>query len=273
MIPKHLSYSTLNQWERCPKAFQLQKIVGAPQKPAVYFAGGTAVHKATEALDGGVGTEPAQLFEHYFYQEVASLMEANDGLYWDTSMWLMGGSKDNPETCDDWMTIGPKCVENWVAFRGDREMLIELDLTGMLPGCPVPIKAFADRVWQAKEGVMIPDIKSGKSKPKDYFQLETYAALYFVQSDGGEAKEVGYFMAREGKFKSHKPQLLGSQVGERYGQAYKEMQEAEKTGEYPARREFTCQWCPMQDSCLTYSGQTAHAKKWDPDFREGRPSF
>lgn len=262
MIPTHLSYSTLTTWERCQHKWLLEKVAGAPQKPAVYFAGGSAVHAMTEALDTGTAP-PGAKFEDYFYPEVASLMEANDGLYWDTSKWLMGGSADKPETCEDWLTIGPKCVENWRTYDDHTEFDVEVDLTGSLPGCPVPIKAFADRIG----GGDLYDLKSGKSVPKDRLQLVTYVTLL------GRSIYASYFMMREAKTVKGKVTDPDPSIGERYGKVYAEMVEADRTGEYPAKREFTCKWCPVQDSCLAYAGDTKMAKENDPYYREGRPVY
>lgn len=262
-VPAHLSFSTLMMWERCPHQYLLSKVAEAPQKPAVYFAGGTAVHLMTEALDTGQAP-PGAKFEDYFYPEVERLMEAHDGLYWDTKKWLAGA-----DSLDDWLTIGPQCVDNWRKL-GEPGDYVEEDITGSLPGCPVPIKAFADRIT----GKRIRDIKSGKSKPKNAFQLDTYMALYGVLTGDPEGLEGEYFMAREGRSTPpRKASLTPSEVGERYSKAYAEMIEAAETGEYPYKREFTCKWCPQQDSCMAYVGTTKQAKQNDPYWEQGRPGF
>jgi hypothetical protein len=277
MVPLHLSYSTLTTWERCKKSYQLGKIVEAPAKPAVYFAGGTAVHKLTEEID----TTPDwsedldSAWRRHYYPVVAQDMEASSGLYWDTKYWLSGA--DTPE---DWDTIGPQCVSNWQKFVKEEVASldsVELDVTTSLPGCPVPIKGFIDRVVVHKtHGPMIIDIKTGKSKPKDTFQLATYAAMIGVKMQMAPIKGA-YFMAREGKLaKVHTFDDLfhdAVTIGERYYAAYQEMVEAERTGMYPAKREFTCQWCTQQDNCLTYSGSTKQALKFDADIREGKAPF
>lgn len=274
MIPTHLSYSTLTTWERCKHKYMLEKIAKAPARPAVYFAGGTAVHKVTEELDLG-RVENGTTFEQEFYPEVARLMEADEGLYWDTKLWLSGGSPNSPESCEDWLTVGPQCIENWRSMRQELkgELRAELDITGVLPGCPIPIKAFADRVFVSDDSDAIIDLKTGKNPPKDWFQLETYAALWRRYDGGSTDVDTGYAMLRTGKFKWHTPQLTDEEVGERYGKIYQEMVDAEKDDSYPADVQFTCKWCPMQDACLARSGDTAHAKKYDPYYEMKRPVF
>jgi len=275
MIPSHLSYSTLNQWQ-CQKAFQLGKIVEAPPKPAVYFAGGSAVHAATEDHDRGdrvMGT-----WESYFYPEVSRGMEDHGGAHWDTKQWMMGGSLSDPETPESWMTIGPQCVSNWVKFTATEFSVtdIEVDVTTTLPGCPVPIKGFVDRTGvHVEHNDMIIDVKSGRNKPKDPLQLGVYHAL-MLHRNGWAPDKGAYFMAREGRIIGKPVDLTiytPEMIGAMFGDIYAEMVEAERTGDYPANRRFECKFCVQQNNCLTYTGETKQAKHYDPNYREGKVSF
>lgn len=54
----HVSYSQYNEYVSCGEKFRLTRIVGVREDPAWWFAGGTAVHAATEAIDRA-------LFEEY----------------------------------------------------------------------------------------------------------------------------------------------------------------------------------------------------------------
>jgi len=277
MIPLHLSYSTYTSWS-CRKAYELGKIELAPPKPAVYFAGGTAVHEACEDHDRGDRVMGS--WESYFYPEISAGMEDHAGLYWDTKKWLMGGPDNAPDTPETWATIGPQCIENWIKFTKDEftvhENSIEYDATGILPGCPIPIKGFIDRTGIHKDhGDMIIDIKSGKSKPKDSFQLGVYRAL-MLQKLGAAPTKGAYFMAREGRIIGKPVDLTEytpERVGKIFGDLYAEMQAAEKAADYPPNRQFTCKWCTQQDNCLAYSGMTAQAKHYDPDYRNGKPGY
>jgi len=275
MIPSHLSYSTLTQWKSCAKAYELGKIVEAPAKPAVYFAGGSAVHAAIEDHDRGdrvMGT-----WESYFYPEISAGMEDHAGVYWDTTKWLTGGSQDSPETPEDWLTIGPTCVANWIEFTKKFAVAsVERDVTTFLPGCPVPIKGFIDRVGVHEDhGNMIVDIKSGRNKPKDSLQLGVYHAL-MLHKDGWAPDWGAHFMAREGRIIGKPVDLrvyTPEHIGKMFGDLYQEMIDAEKADNYPPNRQFTCKWCTQQDNCLTYSGQTKQAKHYDPYYRQGRVAF
>lgn len=49
--PLHVSFSQLNAWLRCGKAYQLQRMMGLAEQPAWWSIGGTGVHTATEKYD------------------------------------------------------------------------------------------------------------------------------------------------------------------------------------------------------------------------------
>lgn len=46
--PAHASNSQISSWLRCGKAYQLERLLGAKQSPAVYLVTGNAVHAAIE---------------------------------------------------------------------------------------------------------------------------------------------------------------------------------------------------------------------------------
>jgi hypothetical protein len=49
--PAYRSYSSFTGWLGCGKAWQLSRLVEVRETPAWYFAGGKAVHTATEVYD------------------------------------------------------------------------------------------------------------------------------------------------------------------------------------------------------------------------------
>lgn len=48
---KHISYSALNDFLQCGKAYQLKRMLQLPERPAWWNVGGHAVHTATEFYD------------------------------------------------------------------------------------------------------------------------------------------------------------------------------------------------------------------------------
>lgn len=257
-LPDHLSHSAKGDAERCEKLFQLGRIIRAEELPAWYFAGGTAVHKATEDFDRGTG---GKTWVEYFDPEVEALMEVEPA----TASWLHGGSDDSPDRGEEWDRIGPLCVENWKSFvrdEGFRVTDIELDVTAILPGCYIPIKGFIDRIGvHPVHGEMIVDIKTGKNRPKGNEQLETYAAL-LRKSTGRKVAKGAFFMAREGRLTRVADLSLATPgaVGKRFGDVVTSL--SHRT--FAANKQFNCKWCTHQLNCFAFSGDTARTRFYDP---------
>ena len=53
-LPKHISYSSFTTWQDCGWKYYLQKVVGVKEAHAVWFTGGSALHKATENYENAV---------------------------------------------------------------------------------------------------------------------------------------------------------------------------------------------------------------------------
>jgi hypothetical protein len=49
--PAYVSYSAFTSWLKCGKAYQLSRLLDVKENPAWWFAGGSAVHAATEVYD------------------------------------------------------------------------------------------------------------------------------------------------------------------------------------------------------------------------------
>jgi hypothetical protein len=49
--PEYLSYSQFTTWIACGEQYRLTRILQAEEDPAWYFAGGTAIHAAADAID------------------------------------------------------------------------------------------------------------------------------------------------------------------------------------------------------------------------------
>lgn len=54
----HISYSQYSEYVGCGERYRLTRLVGVKEDPAYWFAGGSALHEATEAIDKA-------LFEEY----------------------------------------------------------------------------------------------------------------------------------------------------------------------------------------------------------------
>src|SRR5260221_7764772 len=167
--PDHLSYSSLSTYNQCPRRYYLGRIKKAEALPAWYFAIGTAVHSAIEAKLEGM-SESSFSVESYFIAEVERLMLIEP----DTSLWLHGGSKDEPVIEERALKRAQECFETALEILQDCDILeVEPDITGYLPGCNLPIMAYPDvLVEHRKHGPLIIDGNSEAIKPKHQLRLE-----------------------------------------------------------------------------------------------------
>ena len=268
----HLSYSSITSFDRCPKSYQLSRVIGAQPLPAVYFALGTAVHEITEDMDRAEQSASSQSDENvcrYTAEDFRSVYfsEINKGLAKEPDMdkWLCGGSDGPRAAAELALETGPKCINNWRTFTSNDFKVtdIELDVTCRLPGMYLKTKGYVDRLGEHKmHGRIIVDIKTGKNKPKDKGkQLGTYAAL-LTASTGEVVTKGAYFMAQEGKLS--KVYDLGEYTPESVGSANKAKLQEMNGSDYEAKVEFTCRFCDQQLNCFAYSGDTARTRYYDP---------
>src|SRR5882757_4346132 len=176
MIP-HISYSQYNTYSKCPRSWYLSKVSKAEEKQTWYLPIGTATHQMIEAyLDNGQVPKPdASSAEIFFYPLISAQLKIEP----DLSKWLAGGPEALPVVGDLALQQVKDCFEKALEFLDQIDVWeVEYEATGNLPGLEVQVKAFIDIIGEHKKhGPIILDWKTGSSKPKDNFQLETYAAL------------------------------------------------------------------------------------------------
>lgn len=282
---KHLSYSSLTTWFDCPKQLELRKIRKAPATPAWWFAGGSAVHAATEAYDRWTLEDPTNRpkfsitnsFELHFDAEVREI-ELKEP---DRTKWRHAGPKTAPETYDKWMKLGPLLVGNYITWRRSTDYVIwtgehdgkdipgiEIDLSCTLPGCSREIKQYADRIFfsPSLQQVHIIDLKTGSRGPNNALQFGVYRAglefLWNVRATTGAA-----FMNREAKL--GKVFSLDKYTPAYVGRLFGQLSRAVDQRVFPAHQGSSCRMCDVQDSCFINGGSLAD--QYDPDHPDCPP--
>lgn len=259
----YVSHSALSTWLQCGWSFYLSRIQKVPEAPAWWFAGGSAVHEATEEydlLDDPTGFDPTEAFEKAFLR---NFQEADNGM-----PWRSGGraSKNYPNKEDRawWMEHGPKMVEGWTTFRKESGYqiwttpqgvpAIELEMNEKVNG--VPVKAILDRLMVAPTGeLVIVDIKSGSKEPSGHTQLGIYAIM--VEKTFGIRPQLGsYFMARTGELME--PTNLDHFTENRFGQWVKGFEVAVTNNVFIPSVGFMCGTCSVRDACYAVKGKDSH---------------
>lgn len=193
-MPKHISYSSLSTWQECGWRYYLTKMAGVQEKHAVWFTGGSAVHKATELYDKSEGKDFANLedlWNHAWFEQVKEDEEANG----DMNDWQFAKRED----MSWWYGEGIWMLERWVKFRNngwniyedfvEKEYQIEIDNT--------VVKMAIDRVMTDFEGNrVLLDIKTGASSQRHPLQLAVYA--WALEKQGVTVDKAGFWDARTG---------------------------------------------------------------------------
>lgn len=267
MTLTHLSYSQLSTYNACPRSHYLSRLKQAEGLPAWYFAVGTAVHSWIEGhLMCWYGHDEVPV-EDIFNREVLKLREIEP----DTTLWLHGGTKDEPVVEERAQALAVACVEKAVEWLEDFTVWeVEPEITGHLPGCTMPIKAFPDALGEHKKhGPAIVDWKTGKSKPKDSLQLETYNALLSVRpSLTPRPKYKGLWVMLNPGAPQARPVTLTKTVAE-MGQIYGDLERKINKGVYPAMAQYNCRFCTMLPNCKLMSGATERTLYYDTPEEDG----
>ncbi|MFG3509690.1 PD-(D/E)XK nuclease family protein [Streptomyces sp. NPDC047821] len=270
--PEHLSHSSRETLERCAKSWFLKYIARAPQQPAVWSVGGSAVHETTEHYDLMSMAGNADAFqlgftwERLFDGQLAKLSEKEP----EQSRWRRSRTDD----VEAWRRMGPGLVQSYIDWREsarweiwttpDGEPAIELDISGRLPGCPVEIKGILDRIfWDPMfKKLWILDLKTGKRAPSNADQFGVYRALA-KEKYGVEINDGAAFMNRKGTL--GKPYDLSAYTPEFVGAAFGEAWEQIQRSEFPATgiQNRGCFICEVSAACYAKGGPLA--AYYDPD--------
>jgi RecB family exonuclease len=274
-LPQHISFSSRETLNRCARSWLLKYLAKAPQRPALWLAGGSAVHEVTEAYDRA--KHETDLSGRSFAWDVRDVLDhweerfnaqLNKLRAKDPNQWNWNRSQSEP--IERWNEMGPQFVQSYIDWRQrspyeiwttpDKLPAIELDVSGYLPGCPVEIKAYLDRVFHDPvfDQIIIVDIKTSKRPPKNADQFGVYAAL-LEEKYGVRARLGAPFMNRKAALGA--PHELGKYtpafVGEMFGEAWKQI----LSGQFEANLN-ECYICDVSSSCAAKGGPLA--AQYDP---------
>lgn len=273
-VPEYLSYSSLVQYEDCPRAWYLGKVVKAEPKQTWFFPVGTTVHKCIEMHIAG---EPFNV-KSIFYGLIAEQLKIDP----DDINWLSGGSVEDPTIRAKALAQAEACVEEAIKFLDDMTVFaVEHKIKVDFPGCEVPILMYIDIVGEHKKyGPSIVDWKTGKTKPKTPLQLEVYKAGLLLQ--GGVWNDYisptefnGWWgmvnpntTAKTARSRKVNLQSVDvSALGARFQAAYDGM----KKTIYRANPGYSCKWCIQAPNCNVESLGTARSNYYDKSSEDGIP--
>lgn len=263
----HLSHSSRETLTRCAKSWQLKYLSDAPRRPALWSAGGSAVHETTELWDRGEVSdkEVPSAWADCFEAQLQKLYAA------DANEWNWNRSPSEP--IEVWRTQGLAFVQSYLDWRKRSpyaiwetpggQPAVELDVSGVLPGCEPEIKGYVDRIFHDPvfDQLIIVDLKTGKRAPSGPEQFAVYGALVQVKYE--VAPRLGAaFLNRKGTL--GKPYELSEHTPEAVGEVFAEVWEEIQAGRFPANGfPDKCFPCDVIASCAIKGGPLAHLH--DPD--------
>ena len=192
-LPEHISYSSFTTWQECGWKYKLTRMDEIQEKHAVWFTGGSAVHKATELWDQQtLGDIPNLeiLWNKVWFDQV----EEDEALYGDMNTWQFAKRED----MSWWYGEGIWMLERWVKFRRSWSIYEDfIEKQYMIPIKNTTVKMAIDRVMTDFDGnrVLI-DIKTGASSQRHPLQLAVYA--WALEKQGVLVDKAGFWDARTG---------------------------------------------------------------------------
>lgn len=244
--PTHLSPSSAELFEQCPRRWRLRYVERVPDPPGVAAVAGTFVHTVLEAL---LTKEPADRT----VEEARSLA---------TSLW--------PELCADqefdalgldarglrrfkwrvwraieglWALEDPATVE---VVGTERRVTVELG--------EVPFVGILDRVHREAGTLVVSDYKSGRP-PRSAFvpariqQVLLYVAAFEALSGSRPGKARLLYLVGPTAIEADVSREAVAGAVDRLGAIWRAIKRALATGEFDPRPGVLCAWCPYLDRC------------------------
>jgi hypothetical protein len=249
-LPKHISYSSLGTYLECGWKYNLTKIQGVPEKHAVWFTGGSAVHRATEMWD--LNPNAAEfIWNDAWYKQV----KEDEELHGDMNSW----DYIKREVMSWWYGEGFWMLDRWIEFRSNGWGIYKdyIEKQYEVPLVDTVVKMAIDRVMTDYDGnIVLLDIKTGASSQRHPLQLATYAWA-LRKMDGLEVNKAGFWDARTGHVTTWNLEHLAT---EQIETIYSEFDRSRKAEIYLPNLN-NCGRCGVLSYCKFMNGQYTEKEK------------
>lgn len=274
-LPKFVSKSQVNQYLKCGKQYELERIVKVPTPPTWYFIGGTAVHKATERLDQEeMDSWTPDRMEHLWAQAYDEEIDAAYRDWPDDRQWLKAGrtSRNNKDGQGFryWNERGRQAVFGWANWRTANKHkmhLVSIEEEFLVPLGGIQVKGYIDRVFQSSDhGYYVVDIKNGSKRPDSPLELALYKYGWETKNEKAGAVGLGgFWMGKDQELfpqdlTPYTPEVLERMLGIYLDGVAHDVFLPHVSGD--------CFGCPVKPACAAKSGATPQALEYDSLLKE-----
>jgi len=253
-----LSYSQVARIAECPWRWYLERHLKFRSLPTWAMVAGTAVHKATEALDreaSGHDPEGPTDFCDAF-DEAITAEEERSGF--SREEWKVTGRRTRTaprgKDYDWWTSEGIIQVHKWKKWALNAAVdLWGIEVPWQIDRGGVGAKGMADRVYKVRgqDYYLVVDIKTGKT-PFTAQQLGDYAdalaRAYNLRVDYG-----AYWLGSTGHLGD--VHCLGPWVGRRTECLYRNAARIIENRAFLPSPGIQCSYCPMRENCFVCSSR------------------
>lgn len=280
--PEHRSVSQITGYENCPLSYRLQRYAEGISVPGWAMVGGTAFHTAVQEFEAEVWANPEQLknlIEHWledltptWERHLSASVAETVGKHPGVDMRLWHASDGGRENYTWWSVEGAVMLQRYLDQRMEwgnqwrlatmlQDKTPAIELAGTHNVGAIPVKYAIDLVWTTYDGpvngqtFLIDDLKSGRNKPDDAFQLMVYSDAFAsimrghtFRGGAEEAIEAVYYHARKAE-RVMRDRYLTPNAAAEIGYRVVAMDTQERAGFYHPRRSSMCVACTVSASC------------------------
>lgn len=252
------SVSQVEQYEKCPHQYELQRLKQVKPRPAAWSHQGTAFHSAIEAYEESERELTADQVANVFHVEYVGATKKALLEEPDLDRWMTAGT-DGQSDIEARYALGVAQARAYVAWAEEHKPLIWKDEVTGKPGIErhltaeiggVNVQGYVDQLLgRPDHSVRVRDLKTGSTKSK--FQLKTYGVLVrkalFL-----EAADADWYMAKKGGLS--RPVELSPTDEEEVADRFVGLDQGVKAGNFPPRPGFHCRFCDVSHACSSKRG-------------------
>ncbi|MFE6226884.1 RecB family exonuclease [Streptomyces sp. NPDC057854] len=251
------SVSQVEQYEKCPQQYRLQRLERVKPRPAAWSHQGSAFHGAIETYEEGgrrlAADQVADLFHDDYSRRINESLAQEPNL----DRWLTAGT-DGQSDIEARYVLGMSQARAYVQWAEKHEPAIWKDSAGR-PGIErhltadiggVTVQGYVDQLLEQPDGsVRVRDLKTGSTKSR--FQLQTYGVLA-RKVLGVQVNDADWYMAKTGGLS--RPVDLTEVTEEQVAERFVRVDQGVKAGDFPAKPGFHCRFCDVSHACSAKRG-------------------